>query len=472
MAIRFDQQFLAIDLKTAHPEPERLQRFAVVSPDEQSNPREAVPGKLEENIPWYLEKLLLSTDMGAAGENKFAGIRPGLIIYDLFLSFVPKTFATILEQHRLPRIPLFAFFPCPAAATFSIFGSLESRGSRAIYEQQYKKELADNVEPDVAIVKTFASCTGELIRIPDMPDMYDYEYEPMYAAFPWPLHALHNQFRTSATIRNPIVTGLISTGVGEIEPNAVKALEKDIGKRCLMVGPQYPEAVWRGETGNRSTDEDTKRVMDFLEAHPPHSVAYVSFGSIFWPYKRPEIVDYLIESLVSNSVPFIYTQPSELACPSPGLLEMLDREPEACFVKFAPQWHVLSHPSLSFFVSHCGNNSVYEAILQAIPIVAIPSGADQPVLASQLTRAGAAIELKQIKSFKNPSFTRLYSGVDVIGTEEAIRAEMEGVWARMLGKDGDSMRRGMGKFKEISETSRREGSSWLAMEALGEMISV
>ncbi|CAD6576778.1 MAG: hypothetical protein TREMPRED_001769 [Tremellales sp. Tagirdzhanova-0007] len=478
VAVRFEQQVLALDLKTAHPEPERLQRFTVVATDEQPKFRDGVPvatkgpGTLKENIPIYLEKLLVSADMGAAGENKFAGIRPRLIIYDLFLTFVPNTFTTILEHHKLPPIPLFAFFPCPAAATLSIFGSFETRGSRAIFRQQYEKEMAGGIESDVALVKAFGSGTGEVIRMPDMPDMYDYEYEPMYAAFPWPLYVLYNQYDAFDSIRSPSVTGLISTGVGEIEPNAVKAVEKDFGKRCLMVGPQYPEAVWRGETGTRPTDGDAKRVMAFLDAHPPHSVAYLSFGSMFWPYERPEIVDYLVESLISNRVPFIYTQPSELACPSPALLEMFHREPETCFVIFAPQWHVLSHPSLGFFVSHCGNNSVYEAMLQGVPIVAIPFGADQPVLASQLIRAGAAIELEQIKSFKDPSSTRLYSGVDIIGTEEAIKAELAGVWAKMLGEEGDSMRRGMKRSKDVCEKSRREGSSWLAMEAVGEMISV
>ncbi len=46
-------------------------------------------------------------------------------------------------------------------------------------------------------------------------------------------------------------------------------------------------------------------------------------------------------------------------------------------LKWAPQNDVLGHASVRAFVSHGGNNSVYEAAYHAVPTVVMPCVADQ-----------------------------------------------------------------------------------------------
>jgi UDP:flavonoid glycosyltransferase YjiC (YdhE family) len=114
-----------------------------------------------------------------------------------------------------------------------------------------------------------------------------------------------------------------------------------------------------------------------MHAKHGRSVAYVSFGSIWFPAARPELVQYLLTSLIQNSVPFLFAYATEMFAPPQYLIELVDNYEDGESVKFAPQWQVLEHPATSFFVSHCGSNSAAEAILAGVPIVSMPFAADQ-----------------------------------------------------------------------------------------------
>ncbi|WWD19334.1 hypothetical protein CI109_103793 [Kwoniella shandongensis] len=137
-------------------------------------------------------------------------------------------------------------------------------------------------------------------------------------------------------------------------------------------------------------------------------------------------------------------------------------------VKFAPQWHVLNHEALGFFVSHCGSNSTAEAIMTETPIVAMPFAADQGQFAAELVHnLKVAIELKQVKTFSKPVFKKLYDGTEIVGTEEAIKAEMKDAFKRIRGKEGEELRERMKGVKKIVKDSWESGRARKDMEALG-----
>ena len=83
-------------------------------------------------------------------------------------------------------------------------------------------------------------------------------------------------------------------------------------------------------------------------------------------------------------------------------------------VKFAPQWKVLNHPAVGFFVvnsdfacyllatlltpcinsqSHLGSNSMQESILAGMPIVAFPFAGDQSEI-TQLSETRCSLRSK------------------------------------------------------------------------------
>jgi hypothetical protein len=79
------------------------------------------------------------------------------------------------------------------------------------------------------------------------------------------------------------------------------------------------------------------------------------------------------------------------------------------------------------------------------------------------------LTLYQAFTFKNPhkiDMSRLYDGTEIIGTEEAIKAEMKDVWERMKGQEGTEMRARMRGIKQ------RCKDSWSAGEARRAMVGM
>jgi len=62
--------------------------------------------------------------------------------------------------------------------------------------------------------------------------------------------------------------------------------------------------------------------------------------------------------------------------------------------KFVPQAALLQSGKVDVFCTHCGSNSVYEALLSGVPMVSNPGSADQPANAVRIARAGVGIIAK------------------------------------------------------------------------------
>ena len=61
---------------------------------------------------------------------------------------------------------------------------------------------------------------------------------------------------------------------------------------------------------------------------------------MFWPMLRPELVVYILDSLLDNKVPFVFAHSAELAQTMQldhAVLERINASEDACLVKFAPQ---------------------------------------------------------------------------------------------------------------------------------------
>jgi polyene glycosyltransferase len=123
-----------------------------------------------------------------------------------------------------------------------------------------------------------------------------------------------------------------------------------------------------------------------LSAGPP--VVFVNLGTLAAP--GTEFVTALARGLDDASFRVLWVVRSEAAesvrRTSPGLRI----EPWV-----SSQMAVLRHPAVRAFVSHCGVNSVHEALTCGVPIVGIPLFADQLDMAMRLADAGVALLLSK-----------------------------------------------------------------------------
>jgi MGT family glycosyltransferase len=71
---------------------------------------------------------------------------------------------------------------------------------------------------------------------------------------------------------------------------------------------------------------------------------------------------------------------------------LVDPPPDHVLVReFVPQLDLL--PYLQVVVSHAGHNTVCESLAYGVPLVVAPIRDDQPVIAGQVTNAGAGIRV-------------------------------------------------------------------------------
>ncbi|WVW85290.1 hypothetical protein I302_107328 [Kwoniella bestiolae CBS 10118] len=455
---------------------DRLQVITCISPEfdlpEEWNPEKMAQEGIDyaKTLPTFVKALMSKEHRLDGTVNKFEDIAPNFMIYDCFLTFIPDLMRGVTTEIQKPMIPLIGFVPSNAAASYHTFAKEENGGSFAKMQRLTDEDIAKGRDPVEAYGAHGFKTEGIVKTIPGLPPKFDW---PNYATVPMPPQAFMSVVPSYKTTNDSATTGLICPVSAEIEPTAVEALEKELGKRIYMVGPQFPDAVWAGEhPERRAKNADDERVFAFLDKmgkkHGPKSVIYVSLGSLFFPVLRPELIKYILESLKESGFPFLFAHASGIAQVPQELLDEFKDDEDCCVVKFAPQWDVVNHEATGYFLSHCGSNSTAEAMLAELPMVSMPFAADQGEFTSMLSEIyKVAIDLKQVKTFGNPMFNKLYDGTIIVGTEEAIKAELKQTWEVIRGPEGEAMRERMKALKATVKRSWEGGRSKTDMLALG-----
>ncbi|KAM7259087.1 hypothetical protein ACFE04_014828 [Oxalis oulophora] len=121
---------------------------------------------------------------------------------------------------------------------------------------------------------------------------------------------------------------------------------------------------------------ETSVCMNWLHNKPKGSVVYVSFGSM--ADLTTQQVEELSYGLKSTNCYFLWVlrAPEQTKLPEDFKDELAFLE-KGLVVTWCPQLKVLYHESIGCFVTHCGFNSVVEAISFGVPIVAMPQWTDQ-----------------------------------------------------------------------------------------------
>ncbi|KAI6678595.1 hypothetical protein NL676_039391 [Syzygium grande] len=200
--------------------------------------------------------------------------------------------------------------------------------------------------------------------------------------------------------------GLISNTFEAIEPRATKAISEGL---CVPDG-RTPPVYCVGPLVVADDHISNRDCLNWLDLQPSRSVLFMSFGSmgLFSSKQLREIAHALERSgvrflwVVRNPPPDdeIWRNLALKPEDDPGIDAILPRgftertkDRGLVLKSWAPQVAVLRHDSVGGFMSHCGWNSLMEALLAAVPVIVWPLFAEQ-----KLIRAYLAWEMKLVLS--------------------------------------------------------------------------
>lgn len=202
-----------------------------------------------------------------------------------------------------------------------------------------------------------------------------------------------------------------------------------------MVGPIFPKTV-------APLEPSLSKWLE--EGEEGSGVVYIAFGTLAtiesWQAKA------LVEGLTDTRFRVLWSLPKSQQHILPSLPSSFRIE------HFVPQQAVLSHPVVRAFVSHCGMNSINEALCWEKPILALPFFGDQHYNAARLVDLGAALKLNK-ERFDSAEVRRKMDALLSIESYTRVARRMSVVLKSTGGLD---------KAADIVETTLAEGISHLS----------
>ncbi|XP_010938196.1 putative UDP-rhamnose:rhamnosyltransferase 1 [Elaeis guineensis] len=212
------------------------------------------------------------------------------------------------------------------------------------------------------------------IPLPTSMKLHRHEARQLQSVFFQPsMSGLTNGFRVGSSVRG---SDLVAVGsCTEFEPEWLAALPHLFAKPVLPLGHVAANAA-DNNTITRGSNCD--HVFEWLARREAGSVVYVAFGSAVALSK--EQAHEIARGLDLSGLPFLWALRSPQGEPD-GLLPEGFEEGTAgrglVFKGWVPQIKILGHPSIGGFLTHCGWNSLVEAIQFGIVFVLLPWLNDQ-----------------------------------------------------------------------------------------------
>jgi hydroquinone glucosyltransferase len=250
--------------------------------------------------------------------------------------------------------------------------------------------------------------------------------------------------------------GIIVNSFDAIEGRAIKALNEGL---CVPDGTT-PSIFCVGPVTTPCYGGDENGCLSWLDSQPRKSVVLLSFGSL-GRFSKAQMNEIAL-GLEKCEQRFLWVVRADLDSDDLSLDELLpkgflERTKEKGMVvrNWAPQGAILSHDSIGGFVTHCGWNSVLEAVCEGVPMVAWPLYAEQKlnkvILVEEMK---VALELNKSKDGY------------VSATELGDRVK-----ELMDSNKGKEIRQMILKMKiNAKEASADGGSSFVALTKLGQLL--
>ena len=251
--------------------------------------------------------------------------------------------------------------------------------------------------------------------------------------------------------------GVVINTFYELEAEIVEYYKKAIGKPVWTLGPlslynkDFTSKAMRG----KKSSVDEQQVLSWLDSKEPKSVVYVNFGSLV-KTKPSQLVE-IGCGLESSSRPFIWVIKESEKCPeidkfmSEGFEERT-KDRGLVITGWAPQMVILSHPSIAGFMTHCGWNSILEAVCEGVPMITWPHFADQ------FLNEKLIVEVLEIGVSVGVKIPFYYIKEDEV---VAKREEVEKAIASLMdeGEEGSERRKRAAEFGEKARKAMEEGGS-------------
>ncbi|KAF1863507.1 hypothetical protein Lal_00030544 [Lupinus albus] len=324
------------------------------------------------------------------------------------------------------NIPSYVFFPSTAMTlSFSFYLSQH-------LHQNVQCEFRDLPEP---------------VQIPGCvpvhgKDLMDPVQDRSNDAYKWVLHH---------TKRYKLAHGIIENSFLELEPGAIKELQKEEPGKP----PVYPVGPIINLESGRTGNHDCLR---WLDEQPRGSVIFVCFGSggtltsaqmdelALGLEKSEQRFLWVVKSPNDKATNASYFNAETQADPFDFLPKgFVERTKSRGFVvsSWAPQTQVLSHGSIGGFLTHCGWNSILESVVNGVPLVAWPLFAEQ--------KMNAVMVSEDVKVALRPK-------VGENGLVE--REEIASVVKKLMeGEEGKKLRYRMNELKDAAAKTLGENGS-------------
>ncbi|EAZ22166.1 hypothetical protein OsJ_05829 [Oryza sativa Japonica Group] len=240
--------------------------------------------------------------------------------------------------------------------------------------------------------------------------------------------------------------GVVVNTFLDLEAQFVACYEAALGKPVWTLGPLCLHN--RDDEAMASTDQ--RAITAWLDKQATCSVVYVGFGSVL--RKLPKHLSEVGHGLEDSGKPFLWVVKESEASSRPEVQEWLDEFMARTATRglvvrgWAPQVTILSHHAVGGFLTHCGWNSLLEAIARGVPVATWPHFADQFLnerLAVDVLGVGVPIGVTAPVSMLNEE----YLTVDRGDVARVVSVLMDGG-----GEEAEERRR---KAKEYGEQARR-----------------
>ncbi|CAL5198792.1 unnamed protein product [Lathyrus oleraceus] len=312
----------------------------------------------------------------------------------------------------------------------------------------------------------FTICAMESLKLHPLPE--DASGSFLIPNFPHDIILNSTPPIGSKSFMDPLLTvalksnGFIINSFVELDGEEyIEYYEKIIGHKAWHLGPASlvrKTTQEKAERGEKST-LSLQKYLTWLNSKQDNSVVYISFGTIC--YFPDEQLYEIASAIEASGYDFIWIVPEKKGKENESEVDKQkwlpkgfeDRNKGLIVKGWAPQVVILGHPAVGAFLTHCGWNSVVEAVSAGVPMITWPVHSDQFYNEKLITQVrGIGVELGA-DEWIMAAFKDMKKLVAKDRIEKALRRLMDG------GDEAVQVRRKAREFAKITRYAAGEGGS-------------